>query len=169
MFDVSITALRNGTPLDMWILERLHLRVKPEGELMRNTSAFERGMLAMALCRQLYDLENGDLHDGLKGRTVAFPWATDARISDALVSGGMHVHVDDVMFCGHDAGVCLACFDDAGELLLLVELFELERELSPQSESWLQTTRRVLWSAESAELSTAWRAEGGNSLVVIRI
>ena len=68
MFDVSITALRNGTSLDMWILERLHLRVKPEGELMRNTSAFERGVLAMVLCRQLYDLENGDLHDGLKGR-----------------------------------------------------------------------------------------------------
>ena len=37
LFDVIITALRNGTSLDMFILERLHLRVKPEGELMRNT------------------------------------------------------------------------------------------------------------------------------------
>ena len=42
LFDVIITALRNGTSLDMWILERLHVRVKPEGELMRNTSAFEK-------------------------------------------------------------------------------------------------------------------------------
>ena len=52
---------------------------------------------------------------------------------------------------------------------LLVELLELEEELSPQSASWLQTTRRTLWSAESCELATAWREEGGNSLVVIRI
>ena len=52
---------------------------------------------------------------------------------------------------------------------LLVELLELEEELSPQSASWLQTTRRALWSAESCELATAWREEGGNSLVVIRI
>ena len=52
---------------------------------------------------------------------------------------------------------------------LLVELLALEEELSPQSASWLQTTRRAFWSAESCELATAWREEGGNSLVVIRI
>ena len=52
---------------------------------------------------------------------------------------------------------------------LLVELLELEEELSPQSASWLQTTRRAFWSAESCELAPAWREEGGNSLVVIRI
>ena len=52
---------------------------------------------------------------------------------------------------------------------LLVELLELEEELSPQSASWLQTTRRASWSAESCELAPAWREEGGNSLVVIRI
>ena len=91
------------------------------------------------------------------------------RISDALISGGMNVHVDDVVFCGRVAGVCLACLDDDGELLLLVELLELKEELSPQSASWLQTTRRAFWSAESCELATAWREEGGNSLVVIRI
>ena len=166
-----ITALRNGTSLDMFILERLHLRVKPEGELMRNTSSFEEGVLALVLCRQLHDLDNGELHDGLRGRHVACPsdWATGARISDALISGGMNVHVDDVMFCGSVAGVCLACLDDDGELLLLVELLELKEELSPQSASWVQTTLRALWSAESCELATAWREEGGNSLVVIRI
>ena len=144
-------------------------RVKPEGELMRNTSSFEEGVLALVLCRQLHDLENGELHDGLRGRHVAWPWATGARISDALISGGMNVHVDDVVFCGRAAGVCLACLDDAGELLLLVELLELEEELSPQSASWLQTTRRAFWSAESCELAPAWREEGGNSLVVIRV
>ena len=52
---------------------------------------------------------------------------------------------------------------------LLVELLELEEELSPQSASWLQTTRRAFWSTESCELAPAWREEGGNSLVVIRI
>ena len=52
---------------------------------------------------------------------------------------------------------------------LLVELLELEEKLSPQSASWLQTTRRAFWSAESCELAPAWREEGGNSLVVIRI
>ena len=135
---------------------------------MRNTSSFEEGVLALVLCRQLHDLESGELHDCLKGRHVACPWATGARISDALISGGMNVHVDDVVFCGHDVGVCLACFG-VGELLLLVELLELEEELSPQSASWLQTTRRAFWSAESCELATAWREEGGNSLVVIRI
>ena len=52
---------------------------------------------------------------------------------------------------------------------LLVELLELEEELSPQSASWLQTTRRAFWSAESCELATAWREGGENSLVVIRL
>ena len=136
---------------------------------MRNTSSFAECALALVLCRQLHDLENGDLHDGLKGRHFACLGAIGARISDALISGGMNVHVDDVVFCGRDAGVCLACLDDAGELLLLVELLELEEELSPQSASWLQTTRRAFWSAESCELAPAWREEGGNSLVVIRI
>ena len=52
---------------------------------------------------------------------------------------------------------------------LLVELLELEEELSPQSASWLQTTRRAFWSAESCELAPAWRGEGGTSVVVLRI
>ena len=107
----------------------------------------------------------------MKGRHVACPWATGVRIFDALISGGMNVHVADVVFCGRDAGVCLACLDDAGELLLLLllELLELEEELSPQSASCLQTTRRAFWSTESCELAPAWQGEGGNSLVVIRI
>ena len=136
---------------------------------MRNTSSFEEGVLAWVLCRQLHDLENEDLHDGSKGRHVACLGAIGARISDALISGGMNVHVDDVVFWGHGVGVCLACVDDVGKLLLLVELIELEEELPPQSASSLQTTRRAFWSAESCELTAEWREEGGNSLVVIRI
>ena len=39
---VAISAFRHGMVIDMWIIERLHLRVKPEAELVRNTASFER-------------------------------------------------------------------------------------------------------------------------------
>ena len=42
MFDVAISAFRHGMVIDMWIIERLHLRVKPEAELLRNRASFER-------------------------------------------------------------------------------------------------------------------------------
>jgi hypothetical protein len=92
----------------------------------------------------------------------------DVFSGHAASSCGQHFHVDDVVFCGADAGVCLACVDDLGVLLLLVELLEPAAVLSRHSGSWRQTVRRALWAARSCDVATAWRFERG-ALVVVRV
>ena len=42
LYDVIESAFRHGMLKDMWIIERLHLRVKGEAELVRNTVSFEK-------------------------------------------------------------------------------------------------------------------------------
>ena len=161
MLDVVQTAFRRGFLIDMWIVERLQLRVKTDAELVRNTSTFERSALALVLCSQLHDLGAGQEFDGLRGSGAPC-------VADALVSGGSHIYVDDVVFHGPEAGVVIACVDDGGSLALLVEQLEEERGLSPQSSAWRLTSRRALWTARACDLATAWRMERAN-LVVIRL
>ena len=93
-------------------------------------------------------------------------------MADAVVADGKHIHVDDVLFCGPDAGVCLACLCDDGALAVLVERVVLVAGLSPQSAAWLQSAERNSWSADAVDVATAWREERRSlsiSLVVIRI
>jgi hypothetical protein len=83
------------------------------------------------------------------------------------------LHVNDVLFCGSEAGVCLACLcGDGGALAVLVERLVLVAELSPQSAAWRQSAERIVWSAGAVDVATAWREERRSlsiSLVVIRI
>ena len=83
------------------------------------------------------------------------------------------LHVNDVLCCGSEAGVCLACLcGDGGALAVLVERLVLEAELSPQSAAWGRSAERNLWSADAVDVATAWREERRSlsiSLVVIRI
>ena len=173
MFDVAISAFRHGMIIDMWIIERLHLRVKKEAELVRNTSSFERSTLALVLCSQLEDLSGGHCYDGLRGASRPFPDTPGVLMADAVVADGKHIHVDDVLFCGSEAGVCLACLcGDDGALAVLVERLVLVAELSPQSAAWRQSAERIVWSAGAVDVATAWREERRSlsiSLVVIRI
>ena len=168
LYDVIESAFRHGMLKDMWIIERLHLRVKGEAELVRNTVSFEKSALAMVLCSQLHELRQGHAHDGLRGLGAPFPGAPEARLSDSLVSCSQCFHVDDIVFHGEDAGVCIACVADAGMLMLLVELLERTAVLSPHSASWRQTVRREVWTARACELAIAWRMHRG-SLVIVRI
>ena len=167
MFDVAISAFRHGMVIDMWIIERLHLRVKKEAELVRNTSSFERSSLALVLCSQLQDLSSGHCYDGLRGASVPFPDAPGFLMADAVVADGKHIRADDVLFCGPDAGVCF-CLCDDGALVVLVERLVLAAVLSPQSAVWRQTAERNAWFANAVDVATAWRMER-SSLVVIRI
>ena len=96
-----------------------------------------------------------------------FPGAPGVLMADAVVADGIHIHVDDVLFCGPDACVCF-CICDDGALVVLVERLVLAAVLSPQSAVWRQTAERQLWFANAVDVATAWRMDG-RSLVVIRI
>ena len=131
MFDCIITAFRRGMSVDMFILERLHLRVRPEAELVRNTSDYERSALALVLCTQLHDLQNGFLGPGLRGRVVPFPGVPGAVCADEVDAGGVRIHVDDIVFRGASAGCVLCCFEAGGCLWLLVEeMYHVERVIT---------------------------------------
>ena len=169
LFDMACTAFRRQMPLDMFITERLHLRVKPEAELVRNTTAYERSSLALVLCTQLDELEKGHLHSGLRGRVVQFPGSSSALCADALVCSGLCVGTDDIVFYLESAGCVLACLLDDGELLVLVEELLLVARATAQTSKWRLTTTRALWKASELNLAHAWREEGDGCITVIRI
>jgi hypothetical protein len=132
LFDVAETALRHGMVLDMFVIERLHLRVKSHAELVRNTISYSRSALALVLCAQLYDLQQGVARDGLLGRTIPYPGVHGAVMADGLLCNGQKIHVDDIVFHGESPGCVLACAraDDA-TMWLLVEIMELVTHVTP--------------------------------------
>ena len=147
--------------LDLFVVERLHLRVLRQVRSLHNTRTFERTAVGFAVVDHVNVCENLPVGlDGLVGYTA--PFGT-ARIADKLRFEGLEVAVDDVVWRGTDCGRVLACLNVAGELYLVVNPFEKTDEVwNPIGDT------RLLWCIEQVAPSLAWFATPAG-LVVLRL
>jgi hypothetical protein len=153
---------------DMFYIERQHKRVKPNAELVKNLTSFERSVLFRVLDAQVCSLQGVDFdrqYSLLGTRRVRV--ATSGVVglmADKCVSGGAELSCDDIVTDPRGiAAVILACIlCDDGRLLLKVELMR-----SVGRSVWTSTQQQVLWLARDAQQPVAWRQREDGCIVVI--
>lgn len=91
VMDVPAQICRDGLVLDSFIIERIHLQVKSVAEHIRNTTCFERSVLAGVLNLQAQRLSKAFQQVGLEGRQVPWPGTQDVLVSDRMAYLGLKV------------------------------------------------------------------------------
>jgi hypothetical protein len=146
---------------DMFCIERLHKRVRPHAEMIKNGVSWESAVLARVLDSQICFLKQASPID--RNFTLEGAVTTNAggEVSSCrCICNGTVLNRNDIVMNGNRAGVILKCIDANGQLLVEVELLQKARLV------WMQTPSVALWSAREAYHPTAWR-QGDNGLVLI--
>ena len=91
VLDVPAQLRRDGLVLDSFIIERIHLQVKSVAEHIRNTSCYERSVLAGVLTLQAQRLSKDLQQVGLEGTQVPWPGTQDVLTSDRMCYLGLKV------------------------------------------------------------------------------
>ena len=134
MYDVCDQMERTDRPTfmaDAFIVERLHLRVKPFAERTDNLKSFERSILRCTLNAQIDSLQKQGIGSGLVGKSARCPGAPSILIADSMQILGRHFAVKDVVFHGDIAGEISACALEDGELFVIVSAMRFDRTVHP--------------------------------------
>ena len=167
--DVPPQISRDQLVLDMFVVERTHLKVKRVAENVRNTSRFERSVLAGVLCMSLRAAEADAGDHNLRGRTKRLHDEPPTWASDRLTAFGMEVFIGDVVFQGTSCGQVAACLLVADELMVVVDVLQVvEGSEGPEGRfaSWVSIGRRDAWDTDNLVHACAWRLAEGALLVV---
>lgn len=164
MFDLILQLLRDGLVLDAFVVERNHLGVKACAQHCKYLPSFERTVLRGSILNQRRELKEL-VHNGLVGTRVPFPGVAGADMSDSLISRGMTVCVDDIVFSSaNDPGVIVACACESDVLLLVVQCMEPVKEL----QMWRPSSSMQVWPASDVQIASAWRPETQGRLTILR-
>ena len=171
-FDVADTMERDAslpercwTLIDSFVVERMHLRVRPLIENIDNTITLERSILAAVTCDQVRRLADRERIDGLHGQT--FRQGRSQYAKDVSFSN-LHVSVNDVVIGDGKvcAEVCACALDDNGTIFVVVETMRLVSNLSTHSNSWRFTGIRENWPLLHCDLAAAWYKRADDIVVV---
>jgi len=148
---------------DMFYIERQHKRVRPQAELMKNTTMLEASVLLRVLDAQICAMKQSNIFGHgycLVGRKVQI---AGGWMANKCTCGGAELACDDVVIRGELLAIVLACvLHQDGRLMLKVE-----RMIATNRSAWRQTTLQEFWLASSVHHPTCWRAHGDDSIVVI--
>ena len=150
---------------DAFIIERIHLRIKPVAEAHDNTARYEAGVLAGVIASHRRDLEHVDLGDGLRGRKWRMPGAPGTILSKAMCVNGASVAVGDIVTNGESFGIITACAFE-GSLLVVVDVLEIVAKISTYGWRCKRLDVRRSWDARGIASAVAWKREG-DCLVVL--
>ena len=147
---------------DMFYIERQHKRVRPQAELVKNTTMFEASVLMRVLDAQICAMKQSNIFGHsycLVGGKVQI---AGGLMADKCICGGAELACDDVVIRGELLAIVLQCilYQD-GRLMLKVE-----RMVATNRSAWRQTTLQEFWLASSVHHPICWRAHGGDSIVV---
>lgn len=167
LMDLPDQLRRDGCVLDAFVIERIHLQCKRIAEHVKNTSRFERSVLAgianaAARCRS-----EATAADGLCGKVRCV--GGEVQASSSLRAGQHTVSCGDVVTRDGGAGVVVMCLDEAAELLVAVEVLAFRGQRSAHSGVWQATGTHELWLAGDVEPCLAWYANGAGQLVVLQV
>ncbi len=169
MFDIAGQLSRQPVVIDCFVVERLHLRVKPLAEQVQNTRRFEKSVMSSVLTAHGNSLREAHFcNGGLLGPTSPLP-GTTASVADALEVSGLRLAVGDVVWSPGRCGETLACCREADALLLIVRLWREMAPISPHS-GWYERTAELAVGLVGPALclALAWRSDENRLLVVRR-
>ena len=151
MFDVAeVMADGDELVMDQFVIERLHLLIKPHAERIDNLRVFEKSVLKSALNAQLSTqaLMSGECCLTSKPLPLA---GMGARLASHMSARGTHIAVDDLVFHANSVGRVAACAEGDGMYFLVVRTFRLVEPITSYSSRWRATREVQLWLAEEVE------------------
>ena len=158
-----------GDVYDMFVIERLNLRLKALAEPIDRLSRYERSVVASLLTKQCAQLAEGPVfHNGLIGtedRLASFP---NVLFASGVQYEGRRFAKDDCVFSYENkiAGCVLACAEDGGCLYVILRMFQLLQSWGNSGRYQLTADVRVL-DVRSIWEVCAWYIEG-DTVVVLR-
>ena len=103
MFDCAQQLGGRGMVLDAFVIERLHLRVKRQAEVVCNLSIFESAVLCGVLNEQFRDCTT-PLTNRLAGHTTSTPTFHHASVGKRMVIGNLRIGSGDIIYRHNVAG-----------------------------------------------------------------
>ena len=157
-FHVPDQFLKDGCVVDMFVVERLNLRVKEVAEPVDDTHTWERSVSASLFTKQFNKLQEGNCNfsNGLVGKCTSPREYPNVWLAKAARSDGKEFHVHDIMISAAVVGRVAACGLDSEDLILIVQVMEPIGPMTKSSNRY-QLTRRlgVAFVADAVEAS-AW-------------
>ena len=156
--------------LDMFIIERIHLRIKRVAEHCKNTTRWEYSVLSASLLRQQEILkEIEDFSGGLEGRKAPWPNSQGIMVGDRISYLSNHISNGDIVFRRDACGVVLACIAESCDLYIAVGLLQHVADISPHCSKRKDIDAAVLvWPVVEVELAIAWYPAEEETIYVIR-
>jgi len=144
---------RDGRLYDCFVVERSHQTPKALASSVKNTTDFERSLLARSVLVRLRRLEEWAVGSGLQGPSQAFPQLAreagevELRIASKGVLSGMLFALGDILLCAEFI-IEVAAFVDSGRLGVLGRLLEVvARPTTAAVECRRQPSLSLLWTA----------------------
>ncbi len=168
VFDVADAFEKDPHVLDMFVGERLHLRIR-DAALPTITRRYERTVLASVLLTQHRKLcSMGGGGNGLVGKTCVYPGFDDATLAYQMEIGGCLYTTGDVLVREGEAGKLMACAAEAGDLFFVVEPLRLTHRHSPRSGAWVPRPGVCkIWRPDGCQLAVAWMWHDDSSCMLI--
>lgn len=155
--------------LDMWVVERLNLRVKKVTECILNTRRFEFSALSSLLTKQRNELaDEPDLLCKLLGRTTSATGWPGVDIANGALVLGLSLTKGDIVFNGATAGVIQGCAREASKFYVLVNCMEPHGPSWPNAATFKLCIAQQLWSFDHLVEATAWYPVDEHHYVVLR-
>jgi len=151
LFDAALQLQARNIVIDAFVIERIHLRVKRQAEVVKNLPAYERSVLSGCINEQCREGAN-PLIDGVVGCTTAV--LQRASVGRQLLVGNVHIACGDVVYRAggaREAGLVQTCAQEDGDLFLIVKTMAFVEQVSPYGHRWRLTSTLLLWSATMVE------------------
>jgi hypothetical protein len=167
---------RDGLLLDTFVHERKHQVAKHYAALQKNTTSYEKSVIARVLLHQARDLRNLIFGDVLIGKTREYEPLAAAMggdrctVADSLQWKATTFAVKDIVFLNSRAMMVEACASVDDSLCLVVRLLHHEESSSPTSSKWRllpDVVALMLATAGTVSLASCWNWSGDYVLVLM--
>ena len=168
-FHVPGQFVKDEGVIDMFVVERLNLRVKQVAEAVKNTEVWERSVSCSLLTKQYNQLAEGGLHftSGLIGPRGSLPDYPAAAIARGVRLDGKEFYVNDVVLSGPYVGMVAGCALEANQYVLILRLMDVIGGRTASSARYKLSRSLAAVGVRQAYEANAWYLDGRDEYTVL--
>lgn len=134
---------------------------------MKNTSTFERSVLAGVVHASLRRAADMDYSARLLGKTAPLPNSFAVHVADRASSGDLEVSRGDAVSSRGELGLVTACYRDGETVGALVEKLVVRRWVATHSAVVVRSGRLEAWHIGCVAQCVAWKPIDAEELLVL--
>ena len=157
---------QDGFVLDMFVIERINIRVKNAAEHVRNTRRYEFSALSTVLTAQRNFVSGQEPWHGLIGGQKGGGLGFDALVARGVKWYDREFSEQDVVMCGSLVGIVMAGMQQGQSLFVMVRAMLPVGPRTRSSATYTVTSDLLTFAVEDTFEAIAWYAEGSNIVVI---